>query len=379
MSIGILATQTGNGHISVMNSLKCEFEKQGYNEIECFPTFYEDLMVSNKILSNFYNFLMVNSIPLCEKYCEFTYLTRPDLSPDFYEGVRDNIIKFIKIHNFDTIISVSHTINHCIVRILKELKLENKIKFYIVITDPYEPITEGFAVEGATKYYCANEVVKGVLLKSNIEEDKIRVCGYPINNKFNNIRKSKMEIIKELNFNYDKKIVLINSGSQGIFYYYDFLKLITKELPDLQVIFISGKNSILYQQCSRFVNKFNLKNRVKIFDFVENLQEYIFASDIVITKAGANSFYEVLNMYKPIIIDAVNGFLFQEKGVKKFIDKYKIGEILENTQHIIQTITDMFEEKRYTQYVENIQKLNIKNGCKNIVSDICKNINDTHF
>ena len=89
MSIAILAAKTGNGHISVMNSLENEFKMQGYNDVICFPDFYEKMQVSNRILSDFYNFLVRNSPKLCNQYCEFSALTRSDSTEDFYNGVKN--------------------------------------------------------------------------------------------------------------------------------------------------------------------------------------------------------------------------------------------------------------------------------------------------
>lgn len=118
MSIGILAAQTGRGHVSVMKTLYKEFINCGVYDVKCFPSFYEDMMISNKILSDFYNFLMINSTSLCRKYGEFTYLTKSDMSEDFYIGVKNFIIEFIENNDFDTIISVSHSINYSFIRIL---------------------------------------------------------------------------------------------------------------------------------------------------------------------------------------------------------------------------------------------------------------------
>ena len=92
MSIGILAAQTGRGHVSVMKTLYKEFINCGVYDVKCFPSFYEDMMISNKILSDFYNFLMINSTSLCRKYGEFTYLTKSDMSEDFYIGVKNFIV-----------------------------------------------------------------------------------------------------------------------------------------------------------------------------------------------------------------------------------------------------------------------------------------------
>ena len=62
LKIAVLSAETGQGHTSVMEALKEELNYYENVEIDYYPSFYEDLMISNKILSNFYNFLMVNSI-----------------------------------------------------------------------------------------------------------------------------------------------------------------------------------------------------------------------------------------------------------------------------------------------------------------------------
>lgn len=374
MSIGILAAKTGNGHISVMNALKHSFTIQGYDDVECFPSFYEDMMICNRVLSGFYNFLMVNSIPLCEKYCEYTFLTRYDLSKDFYEGVHDYLVDFIQSYHFDILISVSHTINYSIIKVLEEMNLSDKIKFYIVVTDPYDPITVGYAVDGADKYYCANQIVKEILLKNKIKEEKIVVSGYPVNENFFHITKSNEEIYQELHFNKTKKTILLNSSAQGIYYYFDFLKLITTQLNELQVIMICGRNEILYQRCYKLINRKALQKQVQLFGFVNNIQDYISISDIVLTKPGANSLYEALYMKKLLLIDAVNGFLFQEKGVCDIVNKFNMGKILTSSELLVENIQELLGADIKEHYEKNIEKMRLTNGSRLIVSDILENL-----
>lgn len=370
MKIGILAANTGNGHISVMNALRKEFNCQGVKDVKCFPLFYEDMMISNKILSRFYNFLMINSPALCEKYCEFTYINRGDLSEEFYLGVKDYVENFLQENKFDILISVSHTINYALIRIIKEMKMDHVMDYLIVITDPYEPIAVGYAVTGAQRYYCANEIVKKILIKSHVEDKRILVSGYPVDSKFEKQQLNKSDILRKMQFNEKKKIVLINAGSQGINLYYNILKTIIKD--NLQIIFICGKNEILYHRCQNYVKKMKLESCVKIFPFVENLHEYLYVSDLVITKAGANSIYESLIMEKPILIEAIEGFLFQEKGIQQLIIQYQFGEILENLDCLNKKVLYMLEDQRIELYRKQIRTMNVQNGCKNIVHDVIK-------
>ncbi len=372
MSIAILSTVTGNGHNSVMYSLADKFRELQY-EVDCYPTFYEELMTSNKILSGFYNFLMTNSIQLCCKFSEFSAMTRPDLSTDFYEGVYQKIVDFIVSNpQIDCFISTSHTLNYAFMQILAELKV--KKNYYIVITDPYHPISVGFAVPGATRYFCANEVVRDILIKSKIDSQLISVTGYPINAKYSVIKDNAM-LYKEVGLDPNKKTIMINSGSQGIYHYMDILKKVylTFELS-YQYIFICGKNEQLYNLVSRFSKKNNMENNLHICKFINNMEDLLNISDLVITKAGANSFYETLYMGIPIIIDGVNDFLYQEKGVKDFIVKYKVGQILSNTEAVNVVINDIFDN--YESYKNNIKNMHIQNGVSPIAKEIVNQLNE---
>ncbi len=366
MSIAILSTVTGNGHNSVMKSLASKFKELDY-EVETFPTFYEDLMISNKILSDFYNFLMINSTQLCCKFSELSSMTRPDLSDVFYEGVKDKIVNFINENQqIECFISTSHTINHAFIRILNELKINKP--FYIVITDPYNPISVGFATPGATRYFCANEVVKEILLKNKIEDKLISVTGFPINPKFLKVE-SKEVLRKKFGLDQDKKIIMINSGSQGIFHYMQIFKTIYANYnSNLQYIFICGKNVHLYNMLKKFSEKNMLEDILHIYGFANNIEELIQVSDIVISKAGANSFYETLHLNVPIIIDGVNGFLYQERGVIQFVDEYKLGLVLDNIENVSTVIDDMI--KNYEMFKTNIEQFNLKDGSPLIVNEI---------
>lgn len=371
MSIAIISTKTGNGHNSVMNTISTELQRQEFTEVSLFPTFYEDLMMSNKILSDFYNFLMITSTELCNKFSELSTLVRPDLSEDFYNGIYDKVVKFLKENKFKTIISTSHTLNHAFIRILKELGLEDSIGYYVVITDPFNPISVGFAPKDAKKYYCGSDIVKNILIKSGIEGEKIVAVDYPVNEKFlkTYLENEIDEIYSDLNLYKDKRTILINSGSQGVYHYIKFLKTVSELTDDVQIIFIAGKNKALFDLANRSISKDKL---IRIFGYVDNIEKLMKISDIIITKSGANAFYEGLFMEKPMIIDGVNGFLFQERGVLDFLNKNKVGIVINDEVSLKTALIELLDSQKYNEYKENIRNLKLVNGVEQIVNDILK-------
>lgn len=368
MKIAIISAKTGNGHIMVMNSLEQCLKQLGYN-VDVFPTFYEDLMPSNKIMSDFYNFLTVNSIELCCKLSELSYITRPDLTEDFYKGVKRSIIKFLEDNRFDIVISTIHTVNYAFLRILEEKNLKDKVSYFIVITDPYNPISIGFDCKGADHYFVHTQIVKDYLLKKGILENKIDVVGYPINEKFKQFV-PEISIYKKLGIEKYKKTVLINSGSQGSYLYFDILKKIIDNNFKCQIIFICGKNTILFKQVSRYIQKYNLENFIKVYGFINFMPEVLYVSDFVISKAGANTVFECLYMQTPIIIEATQGLLFQEQGIKEFLKLYDIGAIANNIEEMILIFRNFMNDEILENKKMNMAHLKITDGKEKIINKI---------
>lgn len=363
MSYAIISSQTGKGHNSVMQTLLSEFKIHGISDVVCYPTFYEDMMISNKILSDFYNFLMSNSIELCNMYCEFTALTRYDVSEQFYIGVKDFVVNFLMKNEFEAIISVSHTINAAMIRLIKELKLETK--YYIVIPDPFEPIAVGYDVPGATRYYCANDTVKNILLHRKINKNLIEVVGYPFNKQY--LYKKEKKLANQTA--QTVSTILVNSGSQGTYSFFLYLEMLC-EFTEYKIIFMCGKNFLLYKKCERYIQRGKYEDRVIILPFIDNVFDFLMEADIEITKAGANTFFEALAMRIPVLIDS-KYMLYQEKGVRQFINKYKVGEMLDNPSECIEKINGMLKKKEI--YEKNILGLKLENGSCRIIESILSN------
>jgi UDP-N-acetylglucosamine:LPS N-acetylglucosamine transferase len=367
MKVGVIAAKTGNGHISVANALKQELKIREI-DAEVFESFYEDLMISNKILSDYYNFLMATSIPLCHKFSELSYISRPDISEDFYLGVEPRLKEFLMKHDFDVLISTSHTINPSVLRALKELNL-NRVRFYVVVTDPFYPISLGFDAVGAAGYYCSSNIVKKFLEKK-IDGKHICQISYPVNKEFLRqfTEEEKKLIYKKLKLSSKKKTLLINSGSQGAFHYIDCAKAIIKHFADIQVIFICGRNEGLYALAEAVLG--NRGGNVRILRFIHNMNEILAISDMVLTKPGANAFFECVFMRKPMIIEGLNGFLYQEKGVVEYLKEYKVGIVINQLDQLANAIEELLAEENYSSYMEQLNRIPKANGAKMVIEDI---------
>ena len=375
MSIAILSAKTGNGHISVMKTIEEEFRKQNYYDIYTFPSFYENILFSNKIMSSFYNYLLASSIKLCKEFSEISGTAHANILEEYYQESREKTLELVNMDGLEAIISTCPFINNNIIKVLKEEGLTGRIPFYIVVTDPFDPIVEGFNVTGATKYFCATGIVKEILVRAGIEFPRIQVIDYPVSARFNKKYSSaeKERVYKKMGLHSDRPIILLNSGALGSKHYFNMLKILLKYYDDYQIITICGKNETMYERACRLQEQ-NKQAVIKILGFVDNIEEILLISDISITKAGANAFYECLYSETPVIVDGIHGFLYQEQGVVDYLRDYGVGVVLDDSSDLPDLLRYLFGNGLIERIKMNIRNLHLQNGTLKIVNTIMSDL-----
>ena len=115
---------------------------------------------------------------------------------------------------------------------------------------------------------------------------------------------SKEEAIKSLELDQEKFTILITGGSQGSDFLNNLMIEVFKKMPDsikesLQVIHLAGRRHFASVK-SRY-RDVNVKN-VKIFGFLEEMEEALKCSDLIISRAGAMTLAEITALGKPAIL-----------------------------------------------------------------------------
>ena len=358
----MLSAATGNGHISVMNSIYSYLSEE-FNNIQLFPNFFEKLMPSNRIISDFYNTLLSVSIEMATTFTNLLILEPPNRLEEIYPFWEEALKKFFTMYNSDIIISTTPLINKYIIRYIKNNKIN--VKFYVVVTDPFDPLYPGFSNIGADGYFCANETVKQILLHDNIIEEKIFISGYPLHKKFDKpIDYNLLKVILS-NKSIDQNLptILINCGAQGAMHFVSIIKCVYIQYKNrANIIVLCGKNKPLYNICQKQYPE------IISLSFVDDIQLILKISDVCITKAGGNTFYECLYMGCPVLIDASKGLLYQEAGVVKFLKENIVGEIFYNNEDMLIKLDNMLHIKSLNEFKNNIYKLCLKNGSINILN-----------
>jgi len=279
-------------------------------------------------------------------------LTRP-LAKQFNLGNTRRFSEFLIKENPDYLIS-THFLPPAIAG---NLKSEARIKSTLitVITDfgvhPYwlAPFTD--------LYYVASEYTKGLLSKEGVRQEKIRVSGIPVDERFLK-EYDKNALHSKFGLSNDKFTVLISTGSFGMG---PIEKTASLLCDKMQILVVCANNKRLKVR----LEKKGLAN-TKVFGFVNNMEELMAASDVIITKPGGLSISEVLVMrLVPFFISPIPG---QESGNVAAMKYYGIDTLVKSAVDIrekIERYRDNPEQARRIK--ESIEKI----GKPNSIMELC--------
>ena len=255
-----------------------------------------------------------------------------------------------------------------IFEILEKKKLS--IPVTTVITDPFTPHTMWFLLKNQ------NFIVfsKGLEAKVLKKKRRYEVNSFPfvIDDKFSK-ELSKEEISsvkKKYDYNPAKKMLLILGGGDGIPKGEKILEELLKSKPDYEIGIVCGKNEILQKGAENLKVKYSAVN-LKIYGYVDFIYELINISDVVLTKCGASTIMEILNLKK---VPVVNDYIWeQEQGNVDYLLEKKLGIYEPKIKKLPEAVKNLLEdEKLYSFYKENILKEKIYNGVKEVTKFIIK-------
>jgi len=135
----------------------------------------------------------------------------------------------------------------------------------------------------------------------------------------------------------------------------------------LQFIIVAGRDKILQKKMKD--SKISNDPSVRIFDFVDNLDEYMTAADLILTKAGGLTVSECLVKSLPMVInDIIPG---QEEDNVNYIVNHGVGVKADNVKESIVAVNKLFlQPEKLTAMRENckkIAKLNVADDLVNFV------------
>ncbi|MFA5038990.1 MAG: glycosyltransferase [Candidatus Omnitrophota bacterium] len=231
-----------------------------------------------------------------------------------------------------------------------------KTKLVTVVTD-YG--VHNFWVNPLTDLYCcAAESTRRLLLNKGVPEKNIRVTGIPLDEKFLRGRQ-RSEIHESLGTRAGRFTVLIATGGIGI----GPIETLVDTLGDhAQLLVVCGHNKALLEALQK-----KRQETLRAFGFVDNMDELMRASDLMVTKAGGLSVTEALSMGLPMIFFCL--LPGQEMINARMISSLKAGLIASDIDAIRQAVLDFKEHPGMAEsYRKNALRLARPQSSADIIS-----------
>ncbi len=257
-----------------------------------------------------------------------------------YKQVEKKVHSLMKKHNPDVVITTQAF--PC--EILSSYKRQSghQFKLFAVLTD-YAP--HSFWISPEVDFFVvASDDVRERMLKKGVDPDKIKVLGIPIDPRFA-IPKAKQKIKRQLRVPDDMPVVLIMGGGQGIGPFKKVVKEIDKLERRFAIISICGTNKRLYKSLQRLRPK--LRHTMINFAYVDNVDELMEASDVIITKAGGLTVSEAMAKGLPMII--MNSLPGQEYNNLRFLLKHRIALRAEDGKEAARRLDRILKDKKVWQ------------------------------
>ncbi|MFC1620769.1 glycosyltransferase [Candidatus Omnitrophota bacterium] len=287
----------------------------------------------------------------------------------FHNLQADEFIRFVIEKNPDVIVC-THFLPAEVVSALKKKNIFNG-RLVTVITDF---LPHSFWLARQSDYFIgAVEKTKKELIKRGIEKERIKTFGIPTDSVFS-VSKGRKPLIKRLGLKENCFNLLIMGGGFGTGPVKEVVNAISnlgsKMKDGLQVVVICGKNKALLKDLKKIGASSEIE--LSVFGYMNNIDEFMEVSDLIITKSGGLTVSESLSKRLPmIIIQPIPG---QETKNCKILESYgvavranTVGQIMDHIRYFVS------DPKKITGMKTQINLLAYPDAAKDI-ADLVMNI-----
>lgn len=272
-------------------------------------------------------------------------------------NIRD-FSEFLIRENPDAIVSTHFTPPE----IAAYLKKNSKIKSLLISVITDFGVHPFWLADGTDIYIAASEFSRNALMALGVKEGNIRVFGIPVDSKFLE-EYDREALCRKLGIERERFTVLIATGSFGIGPIEEIVELLHQ---DAQLLVVCANNKSLYLK---------LKSRgykgVRVFGFIDNIQELMSASDILIGKPGGLTISEglVMNLYQ-IFIAAIPG---QESENARALEAGGAGVYINDTACIKKLVLDLRDNPQKLGAIKkNIARIRRPRAAGEICDVVCQ-------
>ena len=342
----LTAERTGTGHKSAANAIEKKLNILGYEtkQIDCF----EMIKGIGMLLENSYIPITTTCPLLFQLPYKFSQAFPNVIHNLIYINSKKRFKKEIDEFKPDLIISVHSMFTRAISHLLKKENLQ--IPFYIDVIDLVNPPNLWYD-KNANIIFVPTTEIKENYIRKGFDANKIIVSGFPIRSDIE-IRKTPKVIENKVN------ILLVNPSvhlSKSIKYVEK-----VSELDNVNITVVCGRDKKMYKALVKKQNKGIILQNVKIYSFINNMNELLENAHILLTKAGPNMILEGIRSGTAVVITGhIQG---QENHNYEYVVSHNFGFKCEDTDDIYSRLYDFITTSKLSECLQNVLNSDLTNG-----------------
>lgn len=373
MNILIFTAATGGGHKRAAAAIEAKIKSiSPETNVTVIDAMKAIGKVYDKTICNGYHF-MATKVPKLYGEC-YKITDRKNL---MYKTVmRSNtmmsnkLLETINEYSPDAIIICHPFVTTMVSRLKRKGKINAKAISLITDYDAHRT----YIVPYMDAYVLAEpQMAEKLINEYEVDKELIHPLGIPIFDRFT-APFSKTEICKKEGLNPDVPTVLLMAGSFGVTSVLDFYKQLALNSKNIQFIVITGNNKKLYNELEELSAEIGAKNRTKLLFFIDNVEDYMHISDLIVTKPGGLTVTESIACNLPMAI--YSAFPGQERDNADFLINEKAAVMLDKKHGAQQIIELLNSPEKLEDMKSQCRKLAMSDSAEKIfrlTEQLCKN------
>jgi UDP-N-acetylglucosamine:LPS N-acetylglucosamine transferase len=368
----IISSDTGGGHRSaaaaIVAGLQKFFDGESY-AVRVVRAVEESHHLAQKMV-RLYNWILRNRQHWMKYYYWFINRIRPDTREFFHRRCVGYVSELFERWCPHIVVSVHPLTQHIFGRVLKELKLADRIPLVSVVTDPCYGFWKGWACDAVSLYLVASEEARRQLIDYGVAPERIKVSGMPVHPKFAYPGEEAAQAARSaLGLDPEKFTVFVNAGWVGGGNIPQIFRELVRGELDVQAIFLAGKNEDLRLAAETIA--LDAPFPIKVIGYSDEIEKLMSAANVMISKLGGLTTFEALACRLPIIADMITDPMPQEKGTANMIAQRGAGVMLKRSTDIVPILRRMMEDEvHYSRMRAATVGLAMPNATRLIVEEI---------
>jgi UDP-N-acetylglucosamine:LPS N-acetylglucosamine transferase len=368
----IISSDTGGGHRSaaaaIVEGVQRFFDGESY-AVRVVRAIEESHQLTARLVG-LYNWLLRNR----QHWMKYLYWGvnrfRPETREFFHKRTIGYVVELFERWCPHVVVSVHPLTQHLFARVLRELKLDDRVPLISVVTDPCYGFWKAWACDDVKLYLVASEEARQQLIDYGIAPQRIKISGMPVHPKFQYPGEEAARAARTvLGLDPEKFTVFVNAGWEGGGNIPQIFRELVRGELDVQAIFLAGRNEALRATAESLASEAPFP--IKVIGYSDQVEQLMGAANVMISKLGGLTTFEAFACRLPIIADAITSPMPQEAGAANLIVKRGAGVLLQRASDVVPVIRRMVEDTaHYSALRAATVGLAIPNATRQIVEEI---------